>query len=232
MMFRVFSVIVLSLTCAINFAAAADLPLQVESITPIHTKKPVKPIRVVAKPRKAKAKPHVLAAVPALPDPVIKSTSPVLADSPVVPDSSVLPDSKEVFVSWVLDPLVANADGNKNEGSANASVKIVVGNPGAPYGPDMVIVLDGHVVKTEHSTVRLDIQIGSIRRSVVWNEGEVKAGKFKIALNEIVPAGVLPDSIQASAIAFVTKEGDGHVAMVSLEKVVLKRGKSQIIGAQ
>jgi hypothetical protein len=232
MMFRVFSVIVLSLTCAINFAAAADLPFQVESITPIHTKKPLRSKKVAAKPKNTKVKSLVVATVPVAPDPVIKSTTPVLADSPVVPDSSPLPDSTEVYVSWVLDPLVANADGGKTEGSASASVKIVVGNPGAPYGPEMVIVLDGHVIKTARSTVRLDIQIGSIRRSVVWNDGEIKAGKFKISLNEIVPAGVLPDSIDASAIAFVTKEGEGHVAMVSLEKVVLKRGTSPVIGAQ
>ena len=128
--------------------------------------------------------------------------------------------------------MTTNADGGKREGSASATANIIVDKPGTVFGPDMIIELEGHVVKTTEATVRLDIQVGDTKKTVSWNADQTKSGIFKITLNEKVPAGVLPALIPVSALAFVTQTGRGHVAMVSLEKIILRFASAQIVGTK
>jgi len=226
-MIRVLFALGLSMTCAASLACAADLPLLIVEKAPIHHKTkivqrkafalPGKKLAILAK--KAGHKQQLAVVLPAatMPAPAIKP--------PALP-------SAMTNLSWVLGPMVANADGGKNEGSASATGNLVVDRPGASYGPEMVIELDGHVVKTVQSTVRLDIHIGPFQKSLVWSADEIKSGIFKITLTEKAPAGVLPAYIPVTALAFVTKVGDGHAAMVSLEKIVVRLGNAQIISAK
>jgi hypothetical protein len=196
--------------CTASSAFAADLPLMIEKSPVIHQKK-------IALPgKKTVSKPHLMAQIPAAVN---------LKPSFVAP--------KETNdLSWVLGPMVANADGGKREGSASATANIVVETPGANFGNEMVIELEGHVVKTSDATVRLDIHLGEMKKTVVWKADEIKAGIFKITLNEKVTAGTLPNLIPVSALAFVTQSGEGHAAMVSLEKIVLRFSKPQLVSTK
>jgi hypothetical protein len=210
-MFRVLSAFGLCVLLTANSSFAADLPLFIEKAPPAHLKKTaIKVKKQVAKPKSITPQSVVIkepdtkevASIGKLP----KSTASVAASN----------------LSWVLGPMTANADGGKLESSNSATANIVVDRPGATVGPDLAIELEGHVVKTLKSTVRLDIQVGNVKKSLTWNADEVKSGIFKITFNEQIAVGVMPDLIPVSAIAFVTQSGNGHAAMVSLEKIMLR----------
>ena len=142
------------------------------------------------------------------------------------------PTDNSVDMSWVLKPLVATSDGPKKEGSASQVAHIVVTEPGYVSEPGMTIELSGHIVKTAGTTARIDIQIGKIRRVVLWKSEDVQAGKFKLSLDEAMPTGKLPPYFSVSALVFVTKEGKTGAAMVSLEKVVVRVGKVRLAASQ
>jgi hypothetical protein len=219
-MYRVLFIILLSMTCATSPAVGADVPSWAGGKTQVHSKKQ-KPVKVtVMKLKKTDFKSQPIDAIPKKSEVAIKSPPPVA------------PATSSANLSWVLDPLVANADGGKNEGSASVSGNIIVDTPGTSCDPEMIVDLEGHIVKTVNSTARLDIHVGKIHRSVVWNSDDVKSGTFNITLKEKVEACVLGDYIPASALAFVTKEGDGHAAMVSLEKITVRHSVSDIVGSQ
>lgn len=207
-------------------ADAADLPALkgksvVHHVTPAQVKPAKQPVRKSGKPVKS----------------AVKLTNPlpaaVTAEAPIADSEIQDPaDTAEVNLSWVLDPLVANADGSKNEDSASAEANLVVDQPGLPTPPYMVIELSGHVIKTPQSTVRIDVQIGKTHRTVSWQADEIHAGRFKIELKELVPDGKLPAYYPVSALAFVTKAGASAAAMISLEKIVVRMGKMHVAATQ
>jgi hypothetical protein len=187
-------------------AIAADLPAY-------HPKQVTSPVQKKLKRKKTTAvKPDVLKAKPALERTVRKQPS------------SEAQTSDVVSLTWQLDPLVANSDGAKREDSASVEAHLLVPQPAKISHPTMIIELTGHVVKTVNTTARLDIRVGKSHRILSWNSDDVKAGKFKIVLNEPTTAGALPDHYAVSALAFVTKDGREGAAMISLERVVLRLG--------
>ena len=219
--------VALSVYCIATSAFAADVPY-VPELKPSHamvTK--FKPHHKVAT-----VKSSHMVAVAVLPKVMPGSISQppkIQAKLPMAPTK--LPDEPTeladdiVELPWVLDPLVALADGGKREGSASVEGNLVTDKARSEIGPEVAIELTGHVVKTAQSTIRLDIHIGSIARTVLWKADEIKSGRFKVTLNDKMAAGPMPSYFPASALAFVTQEGDGHVAMVSLEKIVFRIGK-------
>jgi hypothetical protein len=137
------------------------------------------------------------------------------------------PDRKDIDLVWVLDPLVASADGSKKEGSAGIDGNLIVTEPGFVASPDMVIELSGHIVKTAGATARLDVSISGKNHQVNWKVDDVEAGTFVIELNARLAEGRLPAYFPVSALAFATKTSKGGVAMVSLEKVRIRLAKAQ-----
>lgn len=139
--------------------------------------------------------------------------------------------SQEIELSWFLNSLSANADGGKDEGAASMEGNLVVAQPGLVTSPYMVIEVDGHIVKTPGTTVRVDITVGKVRRSVNWSSDQVKSGSFSVSLNAPMKAGRLPSYFPVSAIALVSREGNQGVAMVSLEKIRVRLGKVAQVAA-
>jgi hypothetical protein len=202
-------------------AVAADLPLSngTDHIKRVKTTVPGKKLlktkrKVAAVPRPAKLKVAKLAAT--------ETTKP---DAAPQPDKINRNPDQELELSWFLDSLVANADGPKGEGSASLEGNLIIAEPGVITSPYMVIELSGHIIKTPATTVRLDIQIGSVQKTVSWASDEVKSGRFSVTLNAPMRAGQLPGYFPVSALAFVTREGKQGAAMVSLEKVQVRVGK-------
>jgi hypothetical protein len=201
--------------CVFSTAYAADLPS-------IPAKKMTAPVKKPPKLQKRTAKP---------PRAGVETRSvPKIAVK--VPKVSADPDGDEMNLVWVLEPLVANSDGAKLEDSASVESNLLVTDPGSVSQTKMIIELSGHVVKTARTTARIDIRIGTSNRTVFWKSSDVEAGKFKISLNQPMPAGKLPDYFPVSALAFVTKDGKNGAAMISLEKVVVRVGKVQLTGAK
>ena len=222
-MLRFFSACVLSAVFTVSSVSAADLPMFL-------------PKDVHGKAFKVAIKHAKTAAI--LPDdplssaanPVLAATAPVIAPNTIAaqpdqPVANVAPVGSDMKLSWTLDTLVANADGGKNEGSASVTGNLVIHKPRIKFGSALTIELIGHIIKTPQSEVRLDVQIGPVKRTVVWNSDEVKSGIFKIILDEKMPAADMGGNLPASVLAFVTKHGDGAAAMISLEKVNLHLGK-------
>jgi hypothetical protein len=137
------------------------------------------------------------------------------------------PDRKEVDLVWVLDPLVATADGPRKEGSAGANGNLIVTEPGLLASPNMIIELSGHIVKTAGATARLDIAVAGKNHQINWKVDDVETGRFVVELNGTLAEGSLPDYFPVSALAFATKSSNGAVAMVSLEKVRIRLGNVQ-----
>lgn len=161
-----------------------------------------------------------------------KLTKPVQNPAIASPEIAKPVTGQEIDMSWVLDPLVANADGGKKEDSASVEGNLVVPEPGYVTAPYMVIELNGHIVKTADTTVRLDINIGGKNHTTAWPTDDAQAGKFKITLNAVMPEGKLPDYFPVSAIAFVTNNSRGGAAMVSLEKINIRVGKVRVAATQ
>ncbi len=161
-----------------------------------------------------------------------KLTKPVQNPAIASPEIAEPVTGQEIDMSWVLDPLVANVDGGKKEDSAGVEGNLVVSEPGYVTAPYMLIELNGHIVKTTDTTVRLDINIGGKNHTTAWPTDDVQAGKFKITLNAVMPEGKLPDYFPVSAIAFVTNNRRGGAAMVSLEKINIRVGKVRVAATQ
>ncbi len=147
------------------------------------------------------------------------------AAEPVVPDAAAQSSGEELELSWFLDALVANADGPKREDSASTEGNLIVAEPGFVTSPYMVIELSGHIIKTPATTVRLQVRIGAVEKTVNWSADKVESGRFAVSLNAPMKAGELPGYIPVSALALVSREGKQGVAMVSLEKIRVRLGK-------
>lgn len=221
--------LVVSGMCFATVVEAADLPAY-----PVV--KVAKPSIKSSKPKKTVLKAPPVATLKAPKKPAEKTASklPNAAVEPAektdskLPEAAVEPVGKEVNLTWVLDPLVANSDGAKREDSASVEANLVVTEPGDTLPSAMVIELTGHVIKTVDTSVRLDIRVGGLRRVVNWKADDVQSGKFHISLNGPMTGEKLPDYLPVSALAFVTKEGKEGVAMVSLDKVVVRLGNMNL----
>lgn len=226
-MLRILCAGAVSIMVCVAGAHGADLPMFVPK--QVHTKivKKKSAAKVAAV---APVKLHAAVQKPVASLATAKQTAKIASKSVAAPSENEQANNS-VNLSWTLGPLVANADGGKNEGSASITGNLIIDKPGAKIGPELNIELVGHIIKTPQSVVRLDVQIGDVKRTVTWKSDEIKSGTFKIMLHERLPAGVLPETFPASALAFVTKEGDGHAAMVSLEKINLRIGKLSVAGA-
>jgi hypothetical protein len=198
-----------------SLAGAADLP------TLAHKREP-KPVKAAIVLKKRVAKPQVVEPARA------SDLEQDLASRP----ASAEPITTAIDMSWVLDPLVANADGAKTEDSASVEGNLIVVEPGQVTAPGMIIELTGHLVKTPHTTARIDVQVGSTRRTISWRPDDVQAGKFKIELNATMPEGELPAYLPVSALAFVTNERKGGAVMVSLEKILVRVGQVALAQSQ
>ncbi len=211
-------VFVASCACFGPAAHAADLP-SMSVIKANHARPIVKPAGKIKK-RKPALKEAVLVERPGVKKQVETARG------------VLLPPVNEADLAWVLDPLVANADGLKAESSASAEANLIVEEPGYVSSPEMTIELNGHIVKSVQTTARIDVRIGSENRSVTWNAEDVQAGVFKIMLKVAAPAGKLPPYIPVSAIAFVTNDGRDGAVMVSLEKIVVRVTKVLLAESQ
>ena len=217
-MLRFLFALAVSFMCVASSAFAADVPSL-----------PTKPALAHELPKKPTAKvafqkPDRLVSIALLPKVIPGSISQLSKDQNQIATASIKVTPDVIELPWTLDPLVATADGGKREGSSGVERNLVTNRPGTNFGSEIIIELTGHVIKTAQATVRLDIHIGSLQKSVLWAADDIKSGVFKITLNEKLEAGPMPSYFPASALAFVTQSGDGHVAMVSLEKVVFKMG--------
>jgi hypothetical protein len=219
--------------CFAGAAEAADVPFsnlmkkprvaQSSTVKKLNLKAKAKVVSVVVR----KPKPASVA-TPMVDKPVDPVEQTVAAKQPGSPDVA----QQEIDLSWVLDPLVATADGSKREGSASVQGNLIVVEPGYVTSPYMVIELSGHIIKTPGTTVRLDLNIGGTHRSLNWKLDDVQSGRFKVALNAPMAEGQLPAYFPVSALAFVTKEDKQGVAMVSLEKISVRVGKVSLLAAQ
>jgi hypothetical protein len=210
-------------------AAAADLPV-------LKAKHKLHRVVVIAKPKVIAAKPKSTIAKPkkqiAKARPIVSATAPEVeqgvASAPVAPDAT----GNEIDMAWVLDPLVATADGRKREGSASIEGNLIVAEPGYVTAPYMIIQLSGHIVKSPQTTARLDVNIAGTQRSVSWNSDDVQSGRFSIELKAPMQKGKLPDYFPVSALAFVTRDKDAGATMVSLDKIVVRVGKVELVATQ
>ncbi len=219
--------IAVCLFCVGSVASAADLPAYDPPVK-LKAVKLQKKSSIVLK--KAVAKAPVVKTVRA---PLARSVKAV-EEKPAVANREVVPEAeqKEINLSWVLDPLVANADGAKKEGSAGVEGNLVVAEPGFVTAPYMVIELRGHVIKTPGSTARIDVRIAGKNHTFSWSAEDVQSGKFVFTLNEEVPAGDLPSYFPVSALAFVTNSAKSGAVMVSLEKINIRIGKVRLATSQ
>jgi hypothetical protein len=202
-----------------SMASAADLPM-------LKAKPAIKSQKPVTKPKEQAAKPQNLAAAKAKTRQLKQPSKTVAVQTPEAeaPQAVMVPKAKEIDLQWFLDPLVANADGRKKEGSASAEANLIVLEPGVVSAPYMTIELSGHVVKTFDTTARIDVKVGGQTRSVTWSEDDIKAGRFNTAFKAPMAEGELPAYFPVSAIAFVTNPKKSGAVMVSLEKITVRVG--------
>lgn len=241
MLKQLFAALVVCGMCCGVAADAADIPFSTldtsdRKVKPVSKPREAVPVLKQAKPRKLA---NVPVSAPENQEPMVKADLPVTAkaqpEDEVAVVSPELPEVEvggELDMAWILDPLVAHADGPKREGSASIAGNLVVVEPGYVTSPYMVIELNGHIIKTPQTTVRIDVQIGKTTRSVSWKSDDVQAGRFNVELTAPMQAGKLPGYFPVSAIAFVTREAKGGAAMVSLEKIRVRVGKVKQVAAQ
>jgi hypothetical protein len=204
---RLVILLIAACVCYGPVATAADLPL-------MRAAGAVQPRKAAVKPKKSNVKTPQVAIAP-------KQNLKQQADTS---KAVGVPKGTEIDLQWVLDPLVATADGSKTEGSASAEANLIVVEPGSMSSSYMVIELSGHVVKTAQTTARIDVRIGDIRRTVSWKTDDVESGRFKVEFRADIAEGKLPDYFPVSAIALVTNGGKATAVMVSLDKIGVRVG--------
>jgi hypothetical protein len=216
---RILVLFVLFVTVFGNAVEAADLPSSAIYTKPkLTTIKPIKQHKPA--PRSNESSHIKKKSTVASPEKI--ATRSLKLDVPTAPGVAM---NGELALNWVLDPLVANADWSKKEGSAGVEANLIVEERCYVSNPYMVIELAGHIVKTTDTTVRIDIRIAGKNHTFTWPVEDVKSGKFNVKLNGTVPEGKLPDYLPVSALAFVTNSKKGGAAMVSLEKITVRVGK-------
>jgi hypothetical protein len=212
---RLFFLLILGCLCHGPMASAADVPFSKIGGAPQHVKPAAKSKKKAATtPRPALARKADFKAA-------IETQQAVVA-----------PKSNEMELAWVLDPLVAHADGGKREGSASAEANLVVTQAGFASSPNMTIELYGHVVKTAHTTARIDVRVGGKSHTVEWSSDDVQAGRFNRTFKTTLSEGKLPPYIPVAAIAFVTRQSEGGAVLVTLEKIVVRVGNVVLAQSQ
>lgn len=212
---RLFMLLIMGCLCHAPAASAADVPFSKLG----DTQQSAKP---VAKPKKKTAKTNSPA----------NSRKAKIKAAAETQQAVIAPTANEIEMSWVLDPLMAHADGGKREGSASATANLVVTEPGFASASYMTIELNGHVVKTAHTTARIDVRIGGKSHTIEWPADDVQSGRFNRTFKATLPEGKLPPYFPVSAIALVTRERDGGAVLVTLEKIVVRVGNIVLADAQ
>ena len=153
------------------------------------------------------------------------------SDSAVKPKSvDVKADKDELSLSLELDTLVANADGAKTEASSSFAGQFSIQQPDYVSLPSMHFELRGLIVKTAGSTASLEVTVGNLKKSVVWQDNEVLSEPFTASFSGSVPDGQLPSPLPISVLAFVRKAPGGGAVLVSLEKIDVKIGQVNVAG--
>jgi hypothetical protein len=226
------SLLVLVTLCFGVSAEAADLPFSStwDQIEPsVARKKAAKAKLAKPKPRMSDADPEAKISRATVEPQVVK---PPKSDARTKRETPVDVPGEELELSWFLDTVVANVDGPKREDSASMEGNLIVAKPGVVTSPYMVIELSGHIVKTPATTVRVDIRIGSVQKSVNWPTDDMKSGRFSVTLDAPMKAGALPGYFPVSVVALVWRDGKQGTAMVSLEKVRVRLGKVAQVAQQ
>jgi hypothetical protein len=138
---------------------------------------------------------------------------------------------RELKLSMSLDKLVATADGGKTEGASSFSGHFLVLQPDYISLPSAVIELQGHIVKTPGSTARIDVTIGSDKKTLEWGADDSRAEAFTTTITTVIADGQLPSPFPISASAFVAKDKGGGAVLVSLERINITIGQIQVANA-
>ena len=143
------------------------------------------------------------------------STSSVRALSPTV-------SGQTMSAGIELEGFSATAEGEKTEASATFSGQFLLTQPKRVALQQMRVIMRGLIIKAERSTVRLEVKIGDVAKSIEWTETESKTGRYESVITETIPNGRLSSPLPVSAVATVYRPTGASGALVSIDTIRLE----------
>ena len=127
-----------------------------------------------------------------------------------------------LILSITFSALEAKADGGTTEAKANVAGHFEVSQPKLDTFTMARVNIEGHIIKSSGSIVRLALKVGGAEQVIEWAEGTVASEKFSRNVDIALPAGGrLPSPFPVSVEAMARKNGYADAAYVSVSGVTI-----------
>ncbi len=138
-------------------------------------------------------------------------------------------DGKSVTITFA--PLDAKADGGTLEATASLAGHYDVIQPDFDSFTTCVVTVEGHVIKSDASTTRLEITIGGQQSVIEWPAGTQASEKFSRNVEVPLAAnGRLPVPFVVGVKALAKKDGPSDAAYVSVDRLTIRAANAQVAG--
>lgn len=132
-------------------------------------------------------------------------------------------------IKMTFSPFEAKADGSTLEASANLAGHFELTQPNYDRFTKCVATVEGLIIKSEASSVRLVIKAGSSEQVIEWGQGKQLSERFSRDIEIALPGeGRLPNPFPVSIQAFVKKDGASDAAYVSVESLTITAGGTKV----
>jgi hypothetical protein len=132
-------------------------------------------------------------------------------------------------ITMKFAPLDAKADGSTLEANADFSGHYDIIQPDFDSYSNCVVILEGHVIKSESAVTRIVLTVGSVEKTVEWPAGEAVSEKFSRNVEVMLPGkGRLPDPFFVGVRAYARKVGPADAAYVSIDSMTIRAATSQV----
>jgi hypothetical protein len=128
----------------------------------------------------------------------------------------------KLLASIKVGDLSANADGEKTEASDTFNGQFLLTQPKRSNLETLHATIGGLIIKTAGSTARIDLAFGDIKKTVVWQDTDVKVERFETEVTAVIPGGRVPVPFPVEAILLVTKQANSGAVLLTVDTIKLE----------
>jgi hypothetical protein len=124
-----------------------------------------------------------------------------------------------VELALELGDFQITADNEKTEGTSSFVGQLIVLKPANVPLPSLSITLEGHLVKTLGSDVRIDLTVGDFRKTFNWSADQTHNGVFREAISATPRDRHMKDPLPVSIVAWVTRPKTAGATLLTVDKL-------------
>ncbi len=147
------------------------------------------------------------------------------AKPPVV---SVASHKGTLSADMKLDGVVANADVEKTEASAVFTGQFLATQPKRVELGSFKATVSGLIVKTAGTTARIDFSFGDIKKTVEWQDADVKSERYTTEIVAAVPGSRIPVPFPVTALLLAKKADSTGTVLITVDSIKIDVGPALV----